>query len=269
MEKIKVENWLGHEIRFVEYNGHEIRFIEHDDGKRTFVAEDCAKAFGYIPIAEALGDDEWITNVLPMAENYFALTTRKRLLYVLHWYGDSGGERILVPDVATEARRIYELDHVEKINERLSLTIKAEYTFPVYDRDVDELPEDMPEIIQRVAEVSGFKEYLKKENTDWKNKFKAHKESYYEYHKDIHGVYLVKADNGLVKIGMTSDINERLRSLRTNSPCELKLVGFIKTFENSYLEHKLHQEYENKRSHGEWFCLTDDDIKTILSNANL
>ena len=91
---------------------------------------------------------------------------------------------------------------------------------------------------------------------------------YIQQHKDIQGVYLIRAENGITKIGKTTDINSRFASMKSLSPLPLELVGFIKTFDEDRLEKELHNKYSFKRSHGEWFHLDGDDISEILRHAS-
>lgn len=71
---------------------------------------------------------------------------------------------------------------------------------------------------------------------------------------DVSGyIYLIQAaDFGPVKIGYTSvDVAERLRALQVGSPLKLHVRAVIEG--DQRLEKQLHQKYEERRLHGEWF----------------
>jgi hypothetical protein len=77
-------------------------------------------------------------------------------------------------------------------------------------------------------------------------------------------VYVVKAGNGLYKIGSTSGpVNRRLSSLRTGSPMELTIEMVIATRDHSNVEGILHTQFAESRKHGEWFTLTHEDLEGI------
>jgi len=93
---------------------------------------------------------------------------------------------------------------------------------------------------------------------------------YPEYVPSLKGyVYLIRADNGLFKIGKTGNPKNRLKSLNTGSPCELRYVSIIKTDNMDDLEERLHYHFSNKRIRGEWFALTDEDVDRISQLVEL
>jgi len=76
-------------------------------------------------------------------------------------------------------------------------------------------------------------------------------------------VYVVEAENGLIKIGSAFDIELRFDQLHCASPVPLRLAwwhlnGGIK------LERWLHQHYRHRRSHGEWFAVRVDEVKALV-----
>lgn len=79
-------------------------------------------------------------------------------------------------------------------------------------------------------------------------------------------VYFVKAPiSGLVKIGKTSDLNQRLRQLRWEHD-ELEFLHSIESDDVVSLEKQMHKHFEDKRIVGEWFDLKEEDLRT-LKNA--
>jgi len=77
-------------------------------------------------------------------------------------------------------------------------------------------------------------------------------------------VYLIRAENGLVKIGKTHDVEARLQALDIGSPVGLELIFVIETPYADEIEQKLHGIYEQKRVKGEWFSLSEDDVQAII-----
>lgn len=106
-------------------------------------------------------------------------------------------------------------------------------------------------------------------------------------------VYVIKNTlNDLYKIGITTNLKNRIRSLTTQSGCELMVVLYIELHYDydespSTIEKELHTYFKNKRTLGEWFTLDvkdlirirqlfwhiegewiEDNIKEVLSNSS-
>jgi len=79
-------------------------------------------------------------------------------------------------------------------------------------------------------------------------------------------VYLIRAENGLVKIGKTHDVQARLQALDIGSPVSLELLYVIETQYADEVEQRLHGIYEAKRVKGEWFALSEQDIQDIIQS---
>ena len=76
-------------------------------------------------------------------------------------------------------------------------------------------------------------------------------------------LYLLKANN-YYKIGIASDVINRIGQLQTGCMFKIELIDCW-TINNPYkLEIKLHTLFSNKRMIGEWFNLNDEDIKYIM-----
>lgn len=81
-------------------------------------------------------------------------------------------------------------------------------------------------------------------------------------------VYLVKSGD-VYKIGMSNgDVKKRIETLQTGSPTPIETVCLLQTNDASGLEAELHEKFKDKRTRGEWFSLTSDDIDYILSLAD-
>lgn len=81
--------------------------------------------------------------------------------------------------------------------------------------------------------------------------------------KDSGYVYFLKADNGLIKIGRSKNLDKRLDHFTTKLPYKLKLVHQIKTNDTNKLEKHFHELYSNRRIRGEWFDLSNDTMQEI------
>ena len=76
-------------------------------------------------------------------------------------------------------------------------------------------------------------------------------------------IYLIKGA-GLLKIGVTHDMDKRFKGITTMSPVPLVLHYSKKVTNARKLEKALHLKYKEFNSHGEWFNLTDKQIDDIL-----
>ena len=72
-------------------------------------------------------------------------------------------------------------------------------------------------------------------------------------------VYIMVDGTKMCKIGFTSEVRQRCRSLRCSNPS----IKILRAYYGDYsLENKLHIRYSEKRIHGtEWFALNREDIK--------
>ena len=79
-------------------------------------------------------------------------------------------------------------------------------------------------------------------------------------------VYFMHAEGTpFIKIGMTSDVNERLYQFQIGNPHKLKVILEIDCEDTSKLylesrkvEKELHDVFEDYRHRGEWFYLSKD-----------
>lgn len=80
------------------------------------------------------------------------------------------------------------------------------------------------------------------------------------------GVYLIARQDGLVKIGYTKQMRTRLRQLRREHGENLRLIHFIYCDgRRTDAELDLHKRFARKHRGGEWFELTDYDLKWLFS----
>lgn len=80
-------------------------------------------------------------------------------------------------------------------------------------------------------------------------------------------VYLLRAENGIYKIGRSAIPEARINAYNTHSPIEIELICLIKTRDMHRLEAELHRKYAAKRGRGEWFVLEVEDVEYIKSLA--
>lgn len=78
-------------------------------------------------------------------------------------------------------------------------------------------------------------------------------------------VYVLKSDK-FYKIGVASAISKRVGMLQTGNPFKLEVITQINftNYKDAYNKEKeLHRMFSDKHFHGEWFTLSDDDIKKV------
>lgn len=78
-------------------------------------------------------------------------------------------------------------------------------------------------------------------------------------------VYLISDDfNGVYKIGASrNSTTKRLKQLQTGNSNELILLETIESDYPYRLENILHRRFRSKLAHGEWYYLTEDDVKNF------
>lgn len=72
--------------------------------------------------------------------------------------------------------------------------------------------------------------------------------------KSILTYFIQAGDTGLIKIGVTTDFEKRLRSLETMSPVPLRILGVVR----GDIEAECHTALAKWRQHGEWFEPTSE-----------
>jgi predicted GIY-YIG superfamily endonuclease len=79
--------------------------------------------------------------------------------------------------------------------------------------------------------------------------------------KKQEGVYIISIKgSGLFKIGLTKNIEKRLKQLQTGNPFEYFLVEFFRSSKYKELERTLHKKYRKKKFKNEWCLLTSDEL---------
>lgn len=82
-------------------------------------------------------------------------------------------------------------------------------------------------------------------------------------------VYLVGIpDEDRYKIGWTKGkIEDRIRPLQTGNPKKIEVIHLFETKHYLNVETRMHGVYGSKRMEGEWFELTNEDVKNFLTNC--
>lgn len=82
----------------------------------------------------------------------------------------------------------------------------------------------------------------------------------------VRTLYLLRHRNipEYTKIGITNDIDKRIKSLQTASPTGLEVVYTINTRFAEILERHLHTKYNRKQSNLEWFRLSPVEVLDII-----
>ena len=108
------------------------------------------------------------------------------------------------------------------------------------------------------GQFKGFIYYVKLPNGDIKKIYKRPPE------KGKKGyVYVIDAQNGMYKIGLSKIPKIRLDMLSVSLPFDLKLALLIDCQDMDKVENDLHEFYKDKRQKGEWFQLTEKDLIDI------
>ncbi len=94
----------------------------------------------------------------------------------------------------------------------------------------------------------------KQENKRQKKKTKGH-------------IYVVES-RGKFKIGKTKHLRSRLKKYVTENPDEVKTVHVFDGDDRELEEARIHKKFSQKRIHGEWFALSDEDLNYIKSLGN-
>lgn len=83
-------------------------------------------------------------------------------------------------------------------------------------------------------------------------------------------LYLIQQeDSDLYKIGVSKHTNKRLKENQTGNGNRLEMITTFQSDFSYILENAIHQIWSHKKTIGEWFKLTEDDVinfKTLCGN---
>lgn len=79
-------------------------------------------------------------------------------------------------------------------------------------------------------------------------------------------IYLIQHEklDTYTKIGITSNLDKRIKSLQTASPTGIHLVYSINTKHAEKIEKHLHRKYSKYNTNLEWFNLSREQIVEII-----
>ena len=78
-------------------------------------------------------------------------------------------------------------------------------------------------------------------------------------------VYLIASETGQYKIGVSKKLDKRVNDFGVKLPFKTWLAHSFSSNDCRNAEKVLHERYADKRSHGEWFTLSPEDVSNILS----
>lgn len=78
-------------------------------------------------------------------------------------------------------------------------------------------------------------------------------------------VYLIRADNGMYKIGKAVNVDNRIHEFGVKLPMKTELIHSFKSNDYTAAEQELHRRYADLREHGEWFSLTSECVIEICA----
>ena len=87
----------------------------------------------------------------------------------------------------------------------------------------------------------------------------------YNIARDEPGYIYAIESNGLLKIGKSTRPEKRINELKTANPAELNIVCIVECNDMTWLEQNLHNVFEGSRVRGEWFDISDDELKQALA----
>ena len=78
--------------------------------------------------------------------------------------------------------------------------------------------------------------------------------------QDTSGYVYILSGGGFYKIGRATDIDRRITQIKPKLPFEVTLAHVIQSRNCLELEAGLHKRFADKRTNGEWFTLTEEDV---------
>ena len=79
-------------------------------------------------------------------------------------------------------------------------------------------------------------------------------------------VYLLKA-GPFYKIGKSQNFEKRLSQIKLQLPYPVEVIHVFRTGSMSELETYWHRRFREKRTNGEWFILTDEDVGEFVRQS--
>lgn len=119
---------------------------------------------------------------------------------------------------------------------------------------------------RRMLGKDKIKGYLKERRTEIKIKYNIRPPKSKQI-KSANKLYIIEC-MGFYKIGVTSNLQNRLRAFQVGNPFEFK-VRLLKNCEDCRcVERELHKTFESVRVRGEWFKLNEFDLDRAIQLVN-
>lgn len=74
-------------------------------------------------------------------------------------------------------------------------------------------------------------------------------------------IYVIQAENGMIKIGCSKHPFTRIESIQFNSPLQLRLIAVLDGDGSD--EQALHKRFDHSRRHNEWFAPDREVVKFV------
>ena len=83
-------------------------------------------------------------------------------------------------------------------------------------------------------------------------------------------IYVVEKESGAVKIGISQDVEKRIRTLSKQGGFKIMNLFYTNPCSNAReIEHQMHIKYKGFRIDGEWFKVSfDDSVKSLKEIFN-
>jgi hypothetical protein len=78
------------------------------------------------------------------------------------------------------------------------------------------------------------------------------------------GVYILKASNGLCKIGQATSMYRRIVGLWTMIPDDFEVLALYPSESHAFEECALHNKFAARRVKGEWFALNEKELAELI-----
>lgn len=88
------------------------------------------------------------------------------------------------------------------------------------------------------------------------------------FYKKMQSVYIVEKEDGAVKIGISQDVQKRIRALSKQGGFKVVNQFYTEPCSNAHeIEREMHLKYKRFRIDGEWFKISFDTGVSALKNT--
>ena len=127
--------------------------------------------------------------------------------------------------------------------------------------------DEIVDIIKRYNKIEDFSQ-KKRDAQTYINQLEKKGNEHREWKASDKGGYLyVVESQEKHKIGITKNISNRISTLKASMPHPMKLIYGTEIENCREIEKVLHEKFKDKRTHGEWFTLTKEDIEYIKTST--